>query len=91
MFAKEIQSLENIMQILNWTNQCWLFMTVRYIFLFTIFSKNFGERGGGDAWVGGEKNFPDIQKRGLKNFSAHKPVKFRVKNFFPYKFLLKHA
>jgi hypothetical protein len=35
--------------------------------------------------------FSRHSKKGRKNFSAHKPVKFRVNNFSPYKFLLKHA
>ena len=52
-------------------------------FLVTIFPKNVGERGGG------EKFFTDIQKKSRKKFSGDKPVKFRVGNFFPYKFLLK--
>jgi hypothetical protein len=52
--------------------------------LATIFPKNVG--GGGV-----KKVFPDIQKKRQKNFSGHKPVQLRVKNFFPDKFLLKHA
>jgi hypothetical protein len=35
-------------------------------------------------WGGGKskKIFPDIQKRGQKNFSGQKPVKLKVKNIF---------
>jgi hypothetical protein len=41
-----------------------------------IFPKKVGERGK-------SKNFfPDIQKRGQKNFSGQKPVKLKVKKFF---------
>jgi hypothetical protein len=43
-----------------------------------IFPKKVGERG----WGKSKKFFPDIQKRGQKNFSGQKPVKLNVKNFF---------
>ena len=56
-------------------------MIFKLIFLVTIFPKNVGERGGGGGSRGGEKLFPDFQKKGRKNFSGHKPIKFRVKSF----------
>jgi hypothetical protein len=64
----------------------------KFLFLATIFPKNFGERGRGGGGGGGfEKNYPDIKNKGQKNFPAHKPLKLRVKKIFPYKFLFKHG
>jgi hypothetical protein len=54
------------------------------------FPKNVG--GGEVGGVGKVENvFRTLKKKGQKKFSQHNPVKFRVRNFFPYKFLLKHA
>jgi hypothetical protein len=48
-------------------------------YLATIAPKNVGERGGGGVEV--EKTFPGHLKKGRKNFSTHKPIQLRVKNF----------
>ena len=58
------------------------------IFFASISPKNVGERGEVEKYLGGGW-FPDIQKKGRKNFSTlYKPIKLRVKKFYkPWKLL----
>jgi hypothetical protein len=49
-------------------------MPCRNIFFASISPKNVGERGAVEKYLGGGW-FPDIQKKGRKNFSRHKPIK----------------